>query len=255
MVLGAAGSRCPPWTLYRVDKWSPTAEGEKVDPDSDQPVELRESREYFAVEWEEGAALPSQLLATEEQATGSGSRSGSRGPQRGEQDLKDLLAMFIEDEQLGPDDAWYCNRCKCHREAWKKLEFHRLPPVLVLQLKRFQFTRYSRDRLDIPVDFPLEGLYLSPYCTASSRRKGESTVYDLAGMSKHIGSLGGGHYVAYCRSSEDGTWFNFDDGCVRRVPAEEVEQDKVGAYVLFYIRRDHRPQGFGAPASVAHPPA
>jgi len=148
--------------------------------------------------------------------------------------LQALLQAFVEDEQLGPDDAWYCRNCKECVEAWKRLEFHVTPPILVLQLKRFQYTRWSRERLNTPVHFPLEGLDLSSFATATSRNVPDPPVmvYDLAGMSKHIGSLGGGHYVAYCRSSEDGEWYNFDDGCVRRVSVEEVEADKVGQLLM-----------------------
>jgi len=244
-VFEANGPR-PAWKVFRVDKWSPTADGTVVDPESDEPLDLKESREYFAVEWEEGAALPARLLNDEP-------RAGVAGKQAGEQDLRLLLRMFVEEERLGPDDAWYCNRCKCHKEAWKKLEFHKTPPVLVLQLKRFQYTRWSRERLSTPVTFPLEGLDLAPYCTSSSQAgpDPQPTVYDLAALSKHIGSLGGGHYVAYCRSSQDGEWYSFDDNSVRRANAEEVEADKVGAYVLFYVRRDYRPAGYGPPPTPA----
>jgi len=239
----------PSWKICRVDKWSPTADGTAVDPESDDPLDLKDGREYFAVEWEEGAALPARLMREEP-------RPGGSSKQGGEQDLRLMLRMFVEDERLGPDDAWYCNRCKSHKEAWKKLEFHRLPPVLVLQLKRFQYTRWSRERLNTPVSFPLEGLDLGPYCTTSSQAgpDPQTTLYDLAALSKHIGSLGGGHYVAYCRSSEDGEWYNFDDGSVCRVNAEEVEADKVGAYVLFYIRRDYRPSSYGPPPTPAPSP-
>mmetsp|Transcript_111183 Transcript_111183/g.344905 ORF Transcript_111183/g.344905 Transcript_111183/m.344905 type:complete len:526 (+) Transcript_111183:2-1579(+) len=247
LVFEPSGPR-PSWKLYRVDKWSPLADGTLVDPESDTPLDMRESREYFAVEWEEGASLPARLAHEELRAGGA--------PQKGEQELPSLLQMFVAEERLGPDDAWYCNKCKCHKEAWKKLEFHRTPPVLVLQLKRFQYTRWSRERLNTPVHFPLEGLDLAPYCTASSREGPDAApgVYDLAALSKHIGNLGGGHYVAYCRSSEDGEWYNFDDGCVRRVTADEVQDDKVGAYVLFYIRRDFRPASFGPPPTPGSSP-
>lgn len=237
----------PSWKLFKVDdKWSPTSDGTLVDPSSDASLELQDSREYFAIEWDTTSTVPSRIRNQEAPDSPSGSPT-SKGD-RGERDLHELLAMFVEDERLGPDDAWYCNRCKDHKEAWKKLEFHQTPPILVVQLKRFQYTRWSRERLNVPVNFPLEGLDLAPYCTSSAQASTDtSTLYDLAGLSKHIGSLGGGHYVAYCRSSVDGCWYNFDDGLVQKVPAEEVEADKVGAYVLFYIRRDYRPANFGPP--------
>jgi len=251
IVFGPGETLTQGWALYKVPKYSPTTEGTLISPDSTEPLDLRDSKENFVVEWTEDATLPSRLKKDEDMMNNVQSHRPDRGD--GEQELSQLLKWFTEEERLGADDAWYCNKCKEHKEAFKKLEFHRTPPVLVLQLKRFQFTRWSRERLNTPVRFPLEGLDISPYCTESSRRNENSdpakTTYDLAALSKHIGSLGGGHYVAYCRSSQDGEWYNFDDGMVRQVSAAEVEEDKVGAYVLFYIRRDHRPQAFGPPAS------
>jgi len=242
------GSGEPPaWKIYKITRDSITSEGEIVDGNSDKPLDLKDSREYFAVEWEEGANVPFRY--TQDSLRAGSATNGI--VKDGEVHLSQLLQMFVEDEQLGPDDAWYCNRCKEHKEAWKKLEFHHCPPTLVLQLKRFQYTRWSRERLNTPVRFPIENLDVSPYRTASSlaAAEPEPSVYDLAGMSKHIGSLGGGHYVAYCRSSIDGEWYYFDDGSVSRCSVQEVEEDRVGAYVLFYIRRDHRPSSWGPPPS------
>lgn len=48
--------------------------------------------------------------------------------------------MFAETERLKAEESWYCNKCKEHVEATKKLELYRLPPVLIVQLKRFVYT-------------------------------------------------------------------------------------------------------------------
>ena len=45
----------------------------------------------------------------------------------------------------------------------KRFALWRLPPVLVVHLKRFQFDQTSRRKLTNKVDFPLEGLDLSRY--------------------------------------------------------------------------------------------
>jgi len=235
------------WKLARVERWSAdTQDGVVMEADNDDPLDFKDHVVYCSVEWEEDVDLPTGLLTVKKGVNGSLPKV--------EQDVRQLLQLFVTGEQLGVDDAWYCNKCKEHKQAYKKLEFHKLPPILVLQLKRFQYTKYSRDRLDTPVNFPLEGLDLSPYCTKSATASNDADLmlYDLVGVSKHIGSLGGGHYVAYARSSVDGDWYGFDDSDVRRVSAEEVQSDKVGAYVLFYIRRDHRPESFGLPSVAAH---
>eukprot|EP00435_Cladocopium_sp_Y103_P018377 s2055_g4.t1 len=224
------------WKIFKVSdsKYHCSSDEQLLDPESDQLLQPqgKESRLHFAIEWQ-----------------GSQPFSRSSSKVDGDVELVRLLQMFVQEERLSSEDAWYCNRCKEHKEAFKKLEFHNCPPVLVLQLKRFQYTRWSRERLNNPVSFPLENLDLSPYLTASAKERCTvKPVYDLAAVSKHIGSLGGGHYVAFSRSSIDGAWYYFDDSTVRRCSEEDVASDKVGAYVLFYIRQDHRPEKFGGPS-------
>lgn len=95
--------------------------------------------------------------------------------------LKDCIELFTTKEKLGADDPWwgsvnwweqcnvinrflppmcvwpcrYCPNCKQHQQATKKLDLWSLPPVLVVHLKRFSYSRYMRDKLDSLVDFPL----------------------------------------------------------------------------------------------------
>lgn len=52
--------------------------------------------------------------------------------------LRDCLNAFRTEETLDGDDKWYCSRCKEHKKALKKLDLFRLPPILVVQLKRFR---------------------------------------------------------------------------------------------------------------------
>jgi len=271
------------WKLYRInDKWSVTSPGTLLDPSAstDDGMMLSSGanaalnqREYLAVEWEEGVTIPAPLtraLSEAEESVGRGGNGSSQAEQ--ELPLEKCFSMFTETEKLSEEDLWYCSKCKEHREAFKRIQLWSLPAVLVVQLKRFSYTRWTRERLDTPVHFPLEGLDLAPYClpvdckdaSSSSRTAegspdggpqggagdegAESSIYDLVAVSKHIGALGGGHYVAYARSSIDGVWYLFDDGWVRAVTTEEVRNDRVGAYVLFYIRRDHRPDSWGTPA-------
>ena len=48
-------------------------------------------------------------------------------------------------------------------------ELWRLPPVLVVQLKRFQFDRTARRKLTNKIDFPVSGLDLSDYIAPSRK--------------------------------------------------------------------------------------
>jgi uncharacterized UBP type Zn finger protein len=55
----------------------------------------------------------------------------------------------------------YCSKCKDYKMQTKRMSLWRLPPVVIIHLKRFQFTQHMRRKLRDFVDFPLEGLDLS----------------------------------------------------------------------------------------------
>ncbi|KAF9200683.1 CSN-associated deubiquitinating enzyme Ubp12 [Haplosporangium sp. Z 27] len=149
--------------------------------------------------------------------------------------LEDCLNEYTKEEQLGEEDPWYCPSCKEHQQATKKLDIWRLPDVLVVHLKRFSHTRAWRDKIDALVDFPIFGLDLSAKTLKEEDR--EENVYDLFGVSNHMGGLGGGHYTAYAKNDKLNQWFNFDDSHVS--PVSNVESVKTSsAYLLFYRRRN-----------------
>ncbi|GFR46720.1 hypothetical protein Agub_g8343, partial [Astrephomene gubernaculifera] len=112
--------------------------------------------------------------------------------------LHDCMTTFLHPERLAESDAWYCPRCKSHVCADKKLDLWSLPEVLVVHLKRFCYTRYSRNKLDTRVDFPLHGLDLGPYLMRPQPQDAPP-LYDLFAVSNHYGSMGGGHYTAYAK--------------------------------------------------------
>ncbi|KAE9619095.1 hypothetical protein Lal_00046907 [Lupinus albus] len=146
--------------------------------------------------------------------------------------LFSCLEAFLTEEPLGPDDMWYCPRCKEHRQATKKLDLWKLPEVLVFHLKRFSYSRYLKNKLDTYVNFPIHNLDLTKYVKTED---GKSYVYDLYAISNHYGGLGGGHYTAYAKLVDDNKWYHFDDSHVS--PVTEAEIKSSAAYVLFYQRR------------------
>ncbi|KAF9178633.1 CSN-associated deubiquitinating enzyme Ubp12 [Haplosporangium sp. Z 767] len=149
--------------------------------------------------------------------------------------LEDCLTEYTKEEQLGEEDLWYCPNCKKHQQATKKLDIWRLPDILVVHLKRFSHTRVWRDKIDALVDFPIHGLDLSGKALKEEDR--DDNVYDLFGVSNHMGGLGGGHYTAYARNEKTDQWYNFDDSHVS--PVANVETIKSSsAYLLFYRRRN-----------------
>ncbi|KHN14762.1 Ubiquitin carboxyl-terminal hydrolase 10 [Glycine soja] len=159
--------------------------------------------------------------------------------------LFSCLEAFLTEEPLGPDDMWYCPRCKEHRQATKKLDLWKLPEILVFHLKRFSYSRYLKNKLDTFVNFPIHNLDLTKYVKS---KDGESYVYNLYAISNHYGGLGGGHYTAYCKLIDDNKWCHFDDSHVS--PVTEAEIKSSAAYVLFYQRNRSKGQMEGETSQV-----
>lgn len=122
--------------------------------------------------------------------------------------LNECLDEFNKEEVLSENDAWYCPRCKEHRRASKKFELWKTPDILVMHLKRFSASRGFRDKLDVFVDFPVEGLDMSG--RVENPEPGESLIYDLFAVDNHYGGLGGGHYTAYAKNFMSGEWNEYN---------------------------------------------
>jgi len=73
----------------------------------------------------------------------------------------------------------YCPTCKDFRRAAKRFELWKLPQLLVIHLKRFQYDDWSRDKLTTYCDFPLKGLDLSKYVIGDKT----DCIYDLYAVS------------------------------------------------------------------------
>jgi ubiquitin C-terminal hydrolase len=112
-----------------------------------------------------------------------------------------------------------CPRCKTLRKATKTLSLSRLPPVLLIHLKRFSFKGPFTDKIEKQVDFPLKNLdltnYMLPPLPPGVDRTGTQTYppedprlqippyrYDLYAVTNHFGSLSSGHctFFQFCFS-------------------------------------------------------
>ncbi|GMF47945.1 unnamed protein product [Phytophthora fragariaefolia] len=83
--------------------------------------------------------------------------------------LAHCMQMFTAKETI-PEA--YCGHCKTLRPATKKMDLWRLPPLLVIHLKRFCFTQVSRRKLHHLVDFPLKGLQFDDFVARKREARG-----------------------------------------------------------------------------------
>jgi ubiquitin carboxyl-terminal hydrolase 8 len=181
------------------------------------------------------------------------------GPEGRVTTLAQALEVFTTPEVLPADAGWRCPHCGPVVTV-KKLDLWRLPPCLIVHLKRFKITPLGgRRKITAPVRFPLCTMDLSSNCASTrplglafadvfKRRKASQEdggqprcepVYDLYAVSNHHGGYGGGHYTAHCLHSVTGSWYFYNDGAWARALPDDVSARE--AYLLFYSRMSSNP--------------
>ncbi|KAG2334816.1 hypothetical protein Bca52824_005996 [Brassica carinata] len=140
---------------------------------------------------------------------------------------KDVYASFdkyVEVERLEGDNKYHAEGHGL-QDAKKGVLFIDFPPVLQLQLKRFEydFMRDTMVKINDRYEFPLQldldredGKYLSPDADRSVRN-----LYTLHSVLVHSGGVHGGHYYAFIRPTLSDQWYKFDD---ERVTKEDLKR-------------------------------
>ena len=154
--------------------------------------------------------------------------------------LYDCLNLFNSEEILDGDNEWYCNKCKEHVNAVKKMDIYKSPYYLIFQLKRFKqdndgssiFNIFNSSKNTTFIDFPITNLDLSNYILSENNK---GAKYDLIGVINHYGGESFGHYTAYCLNNNK--WYEFNDESVSSIKKNNIISS--AAYVLFYRRNEN----------------
>ncbi|KAK6644525.1 hypothetical protein RUM43_000792 [Polyplax serrata] len=163
---------------------------------------------------------------------------------RNHSSLLDSLEQYVKGEILEGADAYHCDKCNKKVVTVKRPCVKKLPPVLAIQLKRFDYD-YEREcaiKFNDYFEFPRD-LDMDPYtvsglaklegelidCDYDELSKEMCTKYQLTGIVVHSGQASGGHYYSYIlHRLVDGTskWYKFDDGDVSECKMEDDEEMK-----------------------------
>ncbi|CAI9091428.1 OLC1v1026461C1 [Oldenlandia corymbosa var. corymbosa] len=147
---------------------------------------------------------------------------------------KDVYASFdkyVEVERLEGDNKYHAEQYGL-QDARKGTLFIDFPPVLQLQLKRFEydFIRDTMVKINDRYEFPLQldldrenGKYLSPEADRSVRN-----LYTLHSVLVHSGGVHGGHYYAYIRPTLSDQWLKFDDERVTKEDMKRALEEQYG---------------------------
>ncbi|KAK6926479.1 MATH/TRAF domain, partial [Dillenia turbinata] len=147
---------------------------------------------------------------------------------------RDVYASFdkyVEVERLEGDNKYHAEQYGL-QDAKKGVLFIDFPPVLQLQLKRFEydFMRDTMVKINDRYEFPLQldldredGKYLSPEANRSVRN-----LYTLHSVLVHSGGVHGGHYYAFIRPTLSDQWYKFDDERVTKEDTKRALEEQYG---------------------------
>ncbi|KAG7177623.1 ubiquitin carboxyl-terminal hydrolase FAF-X-like [Homarus americanus] len=156
--------------------------------------------------------------------------------------LYDSLEQYVKGDLLEGDNAYLCEKCDKKVDTVKRICLKKLPPIMAIQLKRFDYDweRECSIKFNDYFEFPRE-LDMDPYTVAGLARNGELIDYDpedmktvvcskykLTGIVVHSGQASGGHYYSYIlhRNGSDQRWYKFDDGEVTECKMDDEDEMK-----------------------------
>ena len=166
--------------------------------------------------------------------------------------VRESLETLIQKETMEGDSAYSCELCGCKVTAEKYQRFRDLPEVLVLALRRFEYSVELGRRKKINDYFEFEEeLDMAAYMEGAdmmsmkSLRKSPNTLYSLTGIVLHIGEAEAGHYIALAK--EENRWIQFNDTQISVIEDRERREMAVGqqegqfaqtsAYLLIYQKQ------------------
>ena len=147
---------------------------------------------------------------------------GKRG---NEVTILDCMDEFCIKERMEGDNAWFNDKTNKKEDIDKGIVFWSFPEVLIVHLKRWNYTGNKDKRL---VSCDIDNLDLTPYVKGYNSA---SYKYQLYGVCNHQGGAMGGHYTANVRTAK-GQWMCFNDMSVKSVDASKVITPS--AYCLFF---------------------
>ncbi|KAM0883676.1 hypothetical protein ACQ4PT_031462 [Festuca glaucescens] len=150
---------------------------------------------------------------------------------KGCSDVYASFDKYVAVEMLEGDNKYQSEKHGL-QDAKKGMLFTDFPPVLQLQLKRFEydFTRDTMVKINDRYEFPLQldldrdnRKYLSPEADKSVRN-----LYTLHSVLVHSGGVNGGHYYAFIRPTLSNQWYKFDDERVTKEDMNRALEEQYG---------------------------
>lgn len=159
-------------------------------------------------------------------------------------DLIECFEKFLSVEKMTEENK-YEMEDKSKHDAIKTISIESLPPILFINLKRFEFTTTAAKKFDkITYQKYLDlNLYVSQLHSKANKSqnkqnlKDEKTksskvkdnyLYELFGIVVHDGNVEGGHYYTFFKENKTDQWIKFNDRVVTYATEDEVYEKNFG---------------------------
>lgn len=128
-------------------------------------------------------------------------------------------------------EDYHCDKCKKATRAQMTTQISRLPPFLIVALKRFTNAGHKvRGKIAWNLDSTDFSNVLSFHRNPFGETKLEKE-YMTVSVIEHWGSVHGGHYHMHNRQKDK--WYNYDDSTVRQVTPDQVVNDD--SYIMIMV--------------------
>jgi ubiquitin C-terminal hydrolase len=151
--------------------------------------------------------------------------------------LFDCFSHYCAGEVMEGDNAWFNETTGKYQNVKRGMMYWSLPNIMIIDLKRVQYTEKGPVKISIPVEIPLRDLDLSSFVNGYKR---ESYIYELYAVCNHHGNFSkNGHYTATICGANN-IWYMFNDENVKQV---EMKTDAITSnlpYCLFYRKQQSK---------------
>lgn len=139
-----------------------------------------------------------------------------------------LIESILNDLNDEIIDEYACDKCSPKRhKATRKTKLWKLPPTLIVVLKRFTFDGRKIYTPLLPFESPLD---ISDLYSSLSPDKFKHNKYILRSTVNHHGGPTGGHYTSDAKNRNDDKWYHYDDQSVGEIHKAEIGSS---TYILF----------------------
>ena len=135
------------------------------------------------------------------------------------------LKDYVSEEILKGDNQFYCQHCRCLRDAKIFSNIYYTAPYLLINFDYGKNKKYNPKTIDFGSTIYLDKTFLDENIQVN---------YELIAVSTHLGDSGNsGHYITYCKDiSSENTWYKFNDSSVSLSSFEETKKNS--PYLLLF---------------------